>query len=144
MLATIKKIVVTIFGWTLFVCFTLYFVFFIGVVGSKSETTLVDDKQTGCGRYASKYNCNYVENKATYQVMYWKDVTENRPGDERYVGTAIGLSGCRDTAIYAHREEMEYRKKNWKDWSDYNDNWSERSYICLLTKNGNFEEKHRL
>jgi hypothetical protein len=100
--------------------------------------------ESGCEPYASKFSCDYVVNKATYKVFYWKDVLQkNDPNDERYVGTSVGISNCRDTAIYAHRAEMEYRKRNWKNWSDYDDNWSERSYICMLTKDGHNLEKHR-
>jgi hypothetical protein len=95
------------------------------------------------GVYSKQFNCDYVYNKATYKVYYWKDVFKDNGNDNRFVGTAIGLSKCRDTAIYAHRAEMEYRKSNWNSWSNSDDNWSERSYICMLTKDGRDLEKHR-
>ena len=98
---------------------------------------------SGCDRYASKFSCNYVEKEATYKVFYWKDVSKGDEKDNQFVGMATGLSQCRDTAIYAHRAEMDYRKRNWKDWSASDDNWSERSYICMLTKDGHDLEKHR-
>ena len=99
-------------------------------------------EEAGCSQFASKFSCDYVLYQATYKVFYWKDVLEkNDPNDERYVGTAVGLSNCRQTAIYAHQYEMEYRKNNWKNWNQ--DNWSERSYICMLTKDGRNLEKHR-
>ena len=102
------------------------------------------EKNQGCYEYASKFSCNFVINEATYDVYYWKDVTNNNPTDEKYVGKATGINNCRDTAIYAHRVEMEYRKQNWKNWSDSNDNWSERSYICMLIEDGRNLEKHRI
>jgi cytidylate kinase len=100
-------------------------------------------KETSCERYASKFNCEYVEKQATYEVYYWKDVFKGNDQDEKYVGTAVGLSQCRDTAIYAHRTEMRYRERNWNNWSNSDDNWSERSYICVLVKDGHRLEKHR-
>jgi hypothetical protein len=98
---------------------------------------------SGCDQYASKFSCSYVEKEATYKVYYWKDVFKNNENDNQFVGMATGLSQCRDTAIYAHRSEMEYRKRNWNSWSESDDNWSERSYICMLTKDGKDLEKHR-
>jgi hypothetical protein len=98
----------------------------------------------GCEQYASKFSCDFVQNKATYEVWYWKDVHKGNDYDNKFVGMASGLSNCRDIAIYAHRSEMEYRKKNWNNWSDRNDNWSERSYICALMKDGSRLEKHRM
>jgi len=102
-----------------------------------------DGGSNGCERYASKFSCEYVERQATYEVWYWKDVGKGNERDERLVGMVTGLANCRDTAIYAHRAEMEYRKRNWTNWSDSDDNWSERSYICGLIKDGSRKEKHR-
>jgi hypothetical protein len=87
-------------------------------------------ENSGCERYASKYSCEYVEKKATYSVYYWIRVQDDNPRNERYVGSATGLSNCRDQAIY-------YSRRN-------NDNWTERSYICVLMKDGKAMEKHRL
>ena len=109
---------------------------------NKIVNKIVND-ETGCEQYASRFSCDYVINKASYTVFYWKDVKKDNPDDERYVGDAVGLANCRDIAINAHRVEMEYRKRNWKNWSDSDDNWSERSYICMLTKDGRNLEKHR-
>ena len=86
--------------------------------------------ESGCDKYASKFSCNYVEKKATYDVYYWRDVFAGKPEDEKYIGSAIGLSQCRDIAI-SHANYI--REK-----------WSERSYICMLKKDGRSLEKHRL
>jgi hypothetical protein len=116
----------------------------VGALYALGDNDAVSIGSSGCDAYASSFACDYVKNKATYTVAYWKDVNKNDPKDERIVGTAIGLSRCRDTAIYAHRAEMDYRKRHWNGWSDSDDNWSERSYICILTKDGRNLEKHRL
>ena len=95
------------------------------------------------GVYSKQFNCEYVYNKATYKVFYWKDVFKGNENDNKFVGLATGLTQCRLTAMSAHRAEMEYRKRNWNDWSDSDNNWSERAYICMLTKDGRDLEKHR-
>lgn len=115
----------------------------VAVVYACSDSDAISDVRSGCSQYASSFSCDYVKNKATYTVAYWKDVHKNDPKDEQIVGTAIGLSQCRSTAIYAHRSEMDYRRRHWKNWDD-RDNWTERSYVCILTKDGRWLEKHRL
>jgi hypothetical protein len=126
------------------------FIIFIGVcyvltgcydkiTSSKSSV----EKAQGCYKYASNFSCNFVINEATYDVYYWKDVNDNNPANEKYVGTTTGINNCRDTAIFAHKQEMEARKKNNINWSTLDDNWSERSYICVLHKEGR-TEKHRI
>ncbi len=87
-------------------------------------------EESGCDKYASKFSCNYVEKKATYDVYYWRNVYEGNPEDEKYIGSAIGLSQCRDMAV-AHSNFIKER-------------WTERSYICMLKKDGRSLEKHRL
>ena len=87
-------------------------------------------EESGCEKYASKYSCNYVEKKATYEVYYWINVSEGDEKDNKYVGSTEGLSNCRDMAI---------RYSN-----TVKDRWSERSYVCALMKDGNRMEKHRL
>jgi hypothetical protein len=85
--------------------------------------------ESGCEKYASKYSCNYVENKATYQVYYWINVNEGDDKDNKYIGSTVGLNSCRDMAVaYANTVR---------------DRWTERSYICVLIKDGNKMEKHR-
>lgn len=86
--------------------------------------------ESGCDRYASKFSCNYVEKKATYDVYYWRDVFAGKAEDEKYIGSTIGLSQCRDMAI-SHANYIKER-------------WSERSYICMLKKDGRSLEKHRV
>jgi hypothetical protein len=84
---------------------------------------------SGCDKYASKFSCDYVEKKATYDVYYWKSVYENNPSDERYIGTVVGIDACRDLSRgYSVRVK---------------DSWTERSYICMLNKEGENLEKHR-
>lgn len=87
--------------------------------------------ESGCERYASNYSCEYVENKALYEVWYWFNVQESDPKDERYIGTATGLSNCRNLAASHHRVNESYRT------------WNSRSYICVLMKDGKRMEKHR-
>ena len=98
---------------------------------------------SGCERYASKFSCSQVEKEATYKVYYWKDVFKGNEKDNMIVGMATGLGQCRHVAIMAHRLEMAHRQLNWSNWSSSDDNWSSRSYICMLTKDGKDLEKHR-
>lgn len=85
--------------------------------------------ESGCEKYASKYSCGYVEEKAAYEVYYWSNVTDGNEADNKFVGSVVGLKNCRDFA-------MGYSRR-------VNDQWSERSYICALMKDGNRMEKHR-
>jgi hypothetical protein len=114
------------------------------IVGHIFSSTEKDPSEGSCPSYASNYNCDYIKTKASYNVYYQKDVKKNDPKDIYFVTSVIGLSNCRDSAIYEHRREMNYRKKNWENWTDRDDNWSERSYICMLIKDGKPMEKHRL
>jgi hypothetical protein len=98
-------------------CFYLIYTNFIG-------------EGSGCDKYASKFSCSYVEKKASYDVYYWRNVSNGDPADEKYIGSVVGLSDCRDTAIY-HARYM-------------HETWNERSYICMLVKDGKSLEKHRL
>jgi hypothetical protein len=86
-------------------------------------------EESGCEKYSSKYACNYVEKKATYEVYYWINVSDGDEKDNKYVGSTVGLQNCRDMAIgYSNAVK---------------DRWSERSYICALMKDGSRMEKHR-
>ena len=87
-------------------------------------------EESGCEKYASKYSCDYVEKKATYEVYYWINVSDGDEKDNKFIGTTVGLLSCRDKAIG-------YSKS-------INDKWTERAYICALMKNGNRMEKHRM
>jgi hypothetical protein len=87
-------------------------------------------EESGCEKYASEYSCDYVVNKATYEVYYWINVSDGDEKDNKYVGTAVGLQNCRDMAIrYSNAVK---------------DRWSERSYVCGLMKDSKRMEKHRL
>jgi len=99
-----------------------------GILGFAIYHFLISD-ETGCDAYASKYSCKYVVEKATYDVYYWFNVSEGDPKDEKLIGTVQGLSACFGAAVgYASR---------------FNQKWSERSYICMLKKDGQNMEKHR-
>ena len=84
----------------------------------------------GCEKYASKYSCSYVEEKASYDVYYWRNVSRGNSADDRYIGSSIGLAECESLAINYARSIGE--------------NWNARSYICMLVKDGQNMEKHRL
>ncbi len=86
--------------------------------------------ESGCDKYASKFSCSYVENKATYDVYYWRNVSDGNAADERLIGSVTGLANCRNMAI-SHASAI-------------NERWNERSYICMLKKDGRNMEKHRL
>jgi hypothetical protein len=84
----------------------------------------------GCSRYASDYPCSYVENRADYEVWYWRNVEDDDEDDNKLIGHATGLRMCEDNArAYA---------------ATIGDDFNYRSYICILMKNGNRMEKHRL
>ena len=92
--------------------------------------TFFGDK-SGCDEYASEYSCKYVTDKATYEVWYWLNVEENNPDDDKFIGTAVGLSACRTRALAYYGQH-----ENFKPWND-------RSYICALMDEGRRMEKHR-
>jgi hypothetical protein len=85
------------------------------------------------GVYSKQFNCEYIYNKATYDVYYWRYLNSDK--SDRKVGTVVGLSSCRDTAIYAHRDANGKMKQNLE--------WSDRMYVCMLIKDGRNLEKHR-
>ena len=86
--------------------------------------------ESGCDKYASNFSCDYVENKASYDVYYWHNVQDGNPNDEKFIGSVIGLSACQSFAVnYANSISAR---------------WNSRSYICVLKKDGRNMEKHRL
>ena len=85
--------------------------------------------ESGCEEYASQYSCDYVKNKASYDVYYWRNVRNGDPSDEGYIASVTGLSACRNSA-------MSYARSK-------NEEWNYRSYICALKKDGRLMEKHR-
>ncbi len=85
---------------------------------------------TSCEKYASEFSCDFVTNVATYEVFYWKNLQAENPDDERVIGTVKGLIACKSMAQgFA---------------ASINEEWSDRSYICALVKDGVYAEKHRL
>jgi hypothetical protein len=101
---------------------------FFGIIAFAIFRLFVSD-ETGCETYASRHSCDYVLNKATYDVYYWFNVSDGDPQDEKLIGNATGLPACRDLAVnYANK---------------HNQRWNNRSYICVLVKDGDNLEKHR-
>lgn len=88
--------------------------------------------ESGCDAYASNYSCEYLKNKAQYEVWYWHNVEDNDPRDEKFIGTVTGLSACYSYARNYHATNESYKP------------WNNRSYICALMKDGKRMEKHRL
>jgi len=87
-------------------------------------------EESGCDKYSSKYSCDYVENDASYDVYYWSKVQDGNSADEENIGSVTSLGSCKQFAVnYA---------------SFINEPWNERSYICMLKKDGKNMEKHRL
>ncbi|QAY80451.1 hypothetical protein [Sphingosinicella sp. BN140058] len=85
---------------------------------------------SGCPAYASEYSCWYLEDKATYDVFYWKNLAQDDEADNQLIASAVGLSQCRAKAI-EHAARL--REK-----------WNDRAYICMLMEHGRYMEKHRL
>jgi hypothetical protein len=85
--------------------------------------------ESGCEEYASRYSCDYVKSKASYDVYYWQNVRRGDPSDEKYIASVTGLSACRSSAVSYARS--------------INEEWNNRSYICVLKKDGRSMEKHR-
>ena len=86
-------------------------------------------EESGCKEYASRYSCDFVINKASYDVYYWKNLQDNDPNDNVLIASVIGLSACRDSAISYARSIRE--------------RWNLRAYVCVLKKDGKSMEKHR-
>ena len=98
-------------------CFYLIYTNFIG-------------EESGCKKYASNFSCSYVEKRANYDVYYWRNISDGDEKDEKYIGSTVGLAQCKELAI-SHANYI-------------HEGWNERSYICMLVKNGKNLEKHRL
>jgi hypothetical protein len=85
----------------------------------------------GCAEYASKHSCDYVKNKATYNVLFYFPARSS-DSKEYYVGTSKGLEQCNDQA-----RSYAFKKGN----GNTNYDWG---YICCMqTKDSSCEEKHR-
>ena len=84
----------------------------------------------GCAKYSSEYNCSYLEDRAEYEVWYWRRVEDDNEENNKPIGSAVGLRMCEGNAR-THAaligEEFNYR-----------------AYICILMKDGQRMEKHRL
>lgn len=87
------------------------------------------DGLSGCEAYASEYSCGYVEDRATYEVWYWKNVEDDNEDDNLYIGEAVGLRMCEKNArAFAAAIDKPFV-------------W--RAYICVLMIDGQRVEKHR-
>ena len=84
----------------------------------------------GCDKYASDYSCSYVIDDANYDVFYYKDVMSGSSYDGKWIGNTKGLRSCKNIA------------ENYA--SQINEEWNDRSYICMLIEDGKNQEKHRL
>jgi len=83
----------------------------------------------GCSKYASDFSCSFVENRADYEVWYWRHVERDNESDNAMVGHATGLQQCEDNArAYA---------------AALRESFQERGYICVLMQDGVRMEKHR-
>lgn len=83
----------------------------------------------GCSEYASEYSCDYVENRADYEVWYWRNLQADDESDNQLIGHATGVRQCEDNArAYA---------------AAIGGQFSYRAYICILMDDGNRMEKHR-
>lgn len=133
---TDKKVLIWVFNATITVIFWIVIV----AIGAGENTKFGTNSMTepgSCdkgGVYSKQFNCQYVFDNATYDVYYWRYLNDNK--SERYVGTTVGLSACRDVAIDAHRDANNIMNQSLE--------WSERMYVCMLTKDGRNLEKHRL
>ncbi|MBK6296584.1 MAG: hypothetical protein IPF48_00460 [Sphingomonadales bacterium] len=84
----------------------------------------------GCSKNASNYSCGYVEERAEYEVWYWRHLERDEENDETFIGRAIGLEMCETNArAFA---------------SAIGEIFNYRAYICILMENGKRMEKHRL
>lgn len=100
----------------------------IGVIGYFIYTNLFGIN-SGCEKYASEYSCDYMLYDASYDVYYWRNVTEGNREDEKYITSVTGLLSCYSAAV-------DYARS-------INEQWNNRSYICILKKNGNDEGRFR-
>ncbi|MGB3844279.1 MAG: hypothetical protein WA940_00280 [Sphingopyxis sp.] len=83
----------------------------------------------GCDDYASDYSCSYIKERAEYEVWYWRNLENDRPDDETYIGRAIGIKMCENNArAFA---------------AAIDEPWNYRAYICILMDDGRRMEKHR-
>ncbi len=83
-----------------------------------------------CSEYASHYPCDYVENKAEYEVWYWRHLARDDENNETFIGRAIGLQMCEGNARAFAAATGEI--------------FNDRAYICILMDDGKRMEKHRL
>jgi hypothetical protein len=109
--------------------YQMWKVFLFIIVGYFAYQFLFGE-ESGCDKYSSRYSCDYVENKASYDVYYWRNVQNGNSEDEELIGSITSLSSCKAFAT------------NYANF--VNETWNNRSYICMLKMDGKNMEKHRL
>lgn len=83
----------------------------------------------GCSKYASAYSCSYVEDRAEYEVWYWRHVEQGNEEDNKPIARTVGLERCENTArMFA---------------ASIGETFNYRAYICVLMDGGKRMEKHR-
>lgn len=83
----------------------------------------------GCSKYASAYSCSYVEDRAEYEVWYWRHVEQDNEEDNKPIARTVGLERCENTArMFA---------------ANIGETFNYRAYICVLMDGGERMEKHR-
>jgi hypothetical protein len=124
-----------------------------GVAGVALAKTFSDTD--GCEKYASKFSCDYVENKAQFDVYLWipKWIAEalkiqgydtDQDFIEVLVDRTVGLKSVRDSAIQKYRQILDLASSKLRGWDDSRWPWKERGYIGMLKGPGGEREKHRM
>ena len=128
----------------------------LAAVGTSKDADAFFGSSKGCEKYASKFPCDYVENKAPYDVYLWipkwlanalriSGVDTGQDYVEEFVGQTTGLKSVRNMAIRRHQQITNMAEQNLRGWSQDRYRWSDRLYIGILKgKNGERLEKHRL
>lgn len=99
----------------------------VGAIGAVS--TLTGCSLGGCSKYASAYSCSYVEDRAEYEVWYWRHVERDNEDDNQPIARTVGLQRCEDTArMFA---------------ANIGEPFNYRAYICVLMDGEKRMEKHR-
>lgn len=106
-----------------------------------TDTTDNKNIKTGCQDYASDFSCDYIENKATYDVYYWKNLDSDADSNEVYIGQVVGLDNARNLAINYHEKLQQSLKKRHPDHVMVP--WSDRMYIGMMLGPNGERQKHR-
>ena len=114
-----------------------------------------NDDEAGCPEYVSKFSCDYVENKAPFDVLLWVPtyiakalgIHGFNTGEgyiEANVGGVIGVRSVKQKAISKYRQIVSMADQKFDNWDQSKYPWSDRLYIGMLKgPNGENLEKHR-